>query len=78
MDIQLEMIATHIYTMDDVYHLALKIEEGLKFRASRHTSSQLGRTFSNWKASKHLITSSLKTSTNANGGVKNQQTKYCE
>ena len=31
MEIQLEMIAAHTYTMDDVYQLALKIEEALKF-----------------------------------------------
>ena len=60
--------------MDDVYQLALKIEEGLKFQASRRPNSQLGSTFSNWTASKLVITSSLKTSTNANGGVNNQQT----
>ena len=73
MDIQLEMIAAHTYTVDDVYRLALRIE-GLKFWASRRTSSQLRNTFSNWTARKPLITSSLKTSTNANGGVNNQQT----
>ena len=72
-DIQLEIIATHTYTVDDVYQLALKIEEGLKFQASRHPNSQLGSTFSNWTASKLVITSSLKTSTNANR-VNNQQT----
>ena len=74
MDIQLEMIATHTYTVDDVYQLGLKIEESLKFWASRSPNSQLWSTFSNWKTSKPLITSSLKTSTNANGGVNNQQT----
>ena len=74
MDIQLEMIAAHTYTMDDVYQLALKIEEGLKYWASRRPNSQLGSTFSNWTRSKPLITSSLKTSTNENGGVNNQQT----
>ena len=68
------MIATHTYTVDDVYQLALKIEEGLKFQASRCPNSQLGSTFSNWTTSKLVITSSLKTSTNANGGVNNQQT----
>ena len=52
MDIQLEMIATHTYTVDDVYQLARKIEEGLKFRASGRPNSQLGSTFSNWTASK--------------------------
>ncbi|KAL6328604.1 hypothetical protein AAG906_003289 [Vitis piasezkii] len=31
MEIQLEMIVAHTYTVDDVYQLALKIEEGLKF-----------------------------------------------
>ena len=60
--------------MDDVYQLALKIEEGLKFQASRRLNSQLESTFSNWTASKLVIKSSLKTSTNANGGVNNQQT----
>ena len=74
MDIQLEMIATHTYTVDYVYQLAFKIKEGLKFWASRHRNSQLGRTFSNWTASKPLITSSLKISTNENGGLNNQQT----
>ena len=68
------MIVVHTYTVDDVYQLALKIEEGLKFRASRRPNSQLGSTFYNWIASKPLITSSLKTSTNTNGGVNNQQT----
>ncbi|RVW96614.1 hypothetical protein CK203_020342 [Vitis vinifera] len=47
MEIQLEMIAAHTYTVDDVYQLALKIEEGLKFRVSRRPSSQIGSTFSN-------------------------------
>ena len=56
MNIQLEMIATHTYTVDDVYQLALKIEEGLKFRASRRTNSQLGSSFSNWTTSIPLIT----------------------
>ena len=74
MNIKLEMTATHTYTVDDVYQLAFKIEGGLKFRASRYRNSQLGRTFSYWIASKPLITSSLKTSTNENGGVNNQQT----
>lgn len=31
MEIQLEMIAAHTYTVDDVYQLALKTKEGLKF-----------------------------------------------
>ena len=31
MEIQFEMIAAHTYTVDDVYQLALKIEEGLNF-----------------------------------------------
>ena len=71
MDIHLEIIDAHTYTVDDDYQLALKIEEGLKFRASGHASSQLGSTFSNWTTSKPLITSSLKTFANANDGVKN-------
>ena len=74
MDIQLEMIVAHTYTVDDVYQLALKIEEGLKFWASRCPNSQLGSTFSNWTRSKLLIKSSLKIYSNANGGVNNQQT----
>ena len=47
MEIQLEMIAAHTYTMDDVYQLALKIEEALKFQASKPLSSQIGNTFYN-------------------------------
>nr|CAN72140.1 hypothetical protein VITISV_017107 [Vitis vinifera] len=35
MKIQLETIATHTYTVDDVYQLALKIEEVLKFWVPR-------------------------------------------
>ena len=31
MEIQLEMIVARTYIMDDVYQLALTIEEGLKF-----------------------------------------------
>ena len=75
MNIQLQMIVAHTYTVDDVYQLALKIEEGLKFRASRRPNSQLGSTFFNWIERKPLIAPSLKTSTNANGGVNNQQTQ---
>ena len=74
MNIQLEMITTHTDTVDDVYQLALKIEQGLKFQASRYTNSQLGSTFSNRTTSKPLITSSLKTSSYANDGVNSQQT----
>ena len=74
MDIQLEMIVAHTYNMDNVYQLAPKIEEGLKFQASKRPNSQLGSTLSNWTASKPLITSSLKTYTDANGGVNNQKT----
>ena len=47
MKIQLEMIAAHTYTVYDVYQLALKREEDLKFRVSRRPSSQIGSTFSN-------------------------------
>ena len=47
MKIQLETIATHTYTVDDVYQLALKIEEVLKFWVPRRPSSQIGSTFSN-------------------------------
>ncbi|RVW46228.1 LINE-1 retrotransposable element ORF2 protein [Vitis vinifera] len=42
MEIQLEMIAAHTYTVDDVYQLALKIEEGLKFRVSKRPVHKLG------------------------------------
>ena len=68
MEIQLEMIAAHTYTVDDVYQLALK------FRVSKHPSSRIGSTFSNRKASKPLITSSFKTSNHANGGGNTQRT----
>ena len=42
MEIQLEMIAAHTCTIDDVYQLVLKIEGGLKFRVSRSK-------FTNWE-----------------------------
>ena len=74
MEIQLEMIATHTYTIDDVYQLALKIEEDLKFRVSRRPSSQIGSTFSNRTASKPLSTSNFRTSNHVNGGSNTQQT----
>ncbi|RVW35958.1 hypothetical protein CK203_078255 [Vitis vinifera] len=69
MEIQLEMIAAHTYTVDDVYQLALKIEEGLKFRVSRRPSSQIGSTFSNRTASKPLSTSNFRTPNHVNGGA---------
>ncbi|RVW77677.1 Retrovirus-related Pol polyprotein from transposon 297 [Vitis vinifera] len=74
MEIQLEMIAADTYTVDDVYQLALKIEEGLKFRVSRCPSSQIGSTFSNKTTSKPLSTSNFKTSNHVNGGGNTQQT----
>ncbi|RVW15561.1 hypothetical protein CK203_077754 [Vitis vinifera] len=74
MEIQLEMIAAHTYTVDDVYQLALKIEEGLKFRVSRRPSSQIGSTFSNRTASKPLSTSNFRTPNHVNGGGNTQQT----
>ena len=74
MEIQLEMIATHTYTVDDVYQLALKIEEGLKFRVSRRPSSQIGSTFSNRTANKPLSTSNFRTPNHVNGGGNTQQT----
>ncbi|RVW40465.1 hypothetical protein CK203_092335 [Vitis vinifera] len=74
MEIQLEMIAAHTYTVDDVYQLALKIEEDLKFRVSRHPSSQIGSTFSNRTTSKPLSTSNFRTSIHVNGGDNNQPT----
>ena len=46
MKVQLEMVA-HTNSVDDGYQLALQIEEGLKFWASRCLSSQIGSTFSN-------------------------------
>ncbi|RVX03925.1 Transposon Ty3-I Gag-Pol polyprotein [Vitis vinifera] len=69
MEIQLEMIAAHTYTVDDVYQLALKKEEGLKFRVSRRPSSQIGSTFSNRTASKPLSTSNFRTPNHVNGGA---------
>ncbi|RVW77754.1 hypothetical protein CK203_050340 [Vitis vinifera] len=74
MEIQLEMIATHTYTVDDVYQLAFKIEEDLKFRVSRRPSSQIGSTFSNRTTNKPLSISSFNTSNHANGGGNTQQT----
>ncbi|RVW97795.1 Retrovirus-related Pol polyprotein from transposon 297 [Vitis vinifera] len=74
MEIQLEMIAAHTYTVDDVYQLALKIEEGLKFRVSRRPSSQIGSTFSNRTANKPLSTSNFRTPNHVNGGGNTQQT----
>ncbi|RVW42524.1 Transposon Ty3-I Gag-Pol polyprotein [Vitis vinifera] len=74
MEIQLEMIAAHTYTVDDVYQLALKIEEDLKFRVSRHPSSQIGSTFSNRTTSKPLSTSNFRTSIHVNGGDNTQPT----
>ncbi|RVW69973.1 Transposon Ty3-I Gag-Pol polyprotein [Vitis vinifera] len=74
MEIQLEMIAAHTYTVDDVYQLALKIEEGLKFRVSRRPSSQIGSTFSNRTTSKPLSTSNFRTPNHVNGGGNTQQT----
>ncbi|RVW94306.1 Retrovirus-related Pol polyprotein from transposon 297 [Vitis vinifera] len=74
MKIQLEMIAADTYIVDDVYQLALKIEEGLKFRVSRCPSSQIGSTFSNKTTSKPLSTSNFKTSNHVNGGGNTQQT----
>ena len=68
MEIQLEMIVAHTYTVDDVYQLALK------FRVSKHPSSRIGSTFSNRKASKTLSTSSFRTSNHVNGGSNTQQT----
>ena len=66
MEIQLETIAAHTYTIDDMYQLALKIEEDLKFRVSKSLSSQIESTFSN--------TSSFRTSNHVNGGGNTQQT----
>ena len=74
MEIQLEMIVAHTYTVDDVYQLALKIEDGLKFRVSKRPSSQIGSTFSNRTTSKPLSTSSFRTSNHANGAGNTQQT----
>ncbi|RVW96613.1 Transposon Ty3-G Gag-Pol polyprotein [Vitis vinifera] len=74
MEIQLEMIVAHTYTVDDVYQLALKIEEGLKFRVSRRPSSQIGSTFSNRTANKPLSTSNFRTPNHVNGGGNTQQT----
>ena len=68
MEIQLEMIVAHTYTVDDVYQLALKIEEGLKFRVSKRPSSQIGSTFSNRTTSKPLSTTNFRSSNHVNGG----------
>ena len=76
MKIQLEMIATHTYTIDDVYQLALKIEEGLKFQASRHPNSQIGSTFSNWTTSKPLGTTNFQTSNHVNSEGNNKQASH--
>ena len=73
MEIQLEMIVAHTYTVGDVYQLALKIED-LKFQVSRRPSSQIGSTFSNRTTSKPLNTSNFKTSNHVNGGGNTQQT----
>ncbi|WJZ83015.1 hypothetical protein VitviT2T_002731 [Vitis vinifera] len=74
MEIQLEMTTAHTYTLYDVYQLALKIEEGLKFRVSRTPSSQIGNTFSNKTTNKPLSTSNFRTSNHVNGGGNTQQT----
>ncbi|RVX17088.1 Transposon Ty3-I Gag-Pol polyprotein [Vitis vinifera] len=74
MEIQLEMIAAHTYTVDDIYQLALKIEEGLKISGFQASSSQIGSTFSNRTASKPLSTSNFRTSNHMNGGGNTQQT----
>ena len=68
MEIQLEMIVAHTYTVDDVYQLALK------FRVSKHPSSRIGSTFSNRTTCKSLSTSSFRTSNHASSGGNNQQT----
>ncbi|RVX23374.1 Transposon Ty3-I Gag-Pol polyprotein [Vitis vinifera] len=74
MEIQLEMIVAHTYTVDDVYQLALKIKEDLKFRVSKHPSSQIGSIFSNRTTSKPSSTSSLRTSNHVNSEGNIQQT----
>uniref|UniRef100_F6H4H5 CCHC-type domain-containing protein n=1 Tax=Vitis vinifera TaxID=29760 RepID=F6H4H5_VITVI len=74
MEIQLEMIVAHTYTVDDVYQLALKIKEDLKFRVSKHPSSQIGNIFSNRTTSKPSRTSSLRTSNHVNSEGNIQQT----
>ena len=76
MKIQLEMIVAHTYTIDDVYQLALKIEEGLKFQASRHPNSQIGSTFSNWTTSKPLGTTNFQTSNHVNSEGNNKQASH--
>ena len=73
MEIQLEMIVAHTYTVD-VYQLALKIEEDLKFWVSRRSSSQIGSTFSKKTTSKPLSTSNFRTSNHVNGEGNTQQT----
>ena len=73
MEIQLETIAAHTYTVDDMYQLALKIEEDLKFRVSKSPSSQIESTFSNTTTNKPLSTSSFRTSNHVNGGGNTQQ-----
>ena len=55
MEIPLEVITAHTYTMGDDYQLALKIEEGLKFQASKHLSSQIGSTFFNQTSNKPIF-----------------------
>ena len=74
MEIQFEMIVAYTYTVDDVYQLALKIEEGLKCWVSGRPSSQIGSTFSNRTTSKPLSTSNFRTSIHVNGGDNTQPT----
>ncbi|RVW49578.1 Transposon Ty3-I Gag-Pol polyprotein [Vitis vinifera] len=71
-----QLMYTKLFSLkqDDVYQLALKIEEGLKFRVSRRPSSQIGNTFSNRTASKPLSTSNFRTPNHVNGGGDTQQT----
>ena len=61
-----------IYTVDDVYQLALKLEEGLKFGASKHPSSQIGSIFSNQTMSKLLSLTNFQTSNHVHVGGSNQ------
>ena len=73
MKVQLEMIVANIYIVDDVYQLALKIEERLNFWASWRPTSQIVSTFSNRMTNKPLSTTNFKTSNDVNGEGNNQQ-----
>lgn len=67
------MIVAHTYTMDDVYQLALKREERLKFQVFQSPSSQIRNTFSNQTTNKSLSTTNFQISNHVNGEGSNEQ-----